>query len=218
MQLITPEPSRNSVCKTQSHRLWRDVMVNTKEVTSHEKKKERMSMRLVYGIHDTSFGKCLVGICEQGICHMSFFSSDSKSHMEVFHNTWPNPDNRRDEEGTRAMVRQVFSPTQNKSSEILLLGTRFQLRVWEKLLEVSEGDTISYSVLAEFIEEPNAVRAVSNAVANNPVAYIVPCHRIIGKDRSLHGYRWGLKVKKAILKHEEAFTVSLHKRLYSHCP
>ena len=87
---------------------------------------------------------------------------------------------------------------------ILLLGTRFQLRVWEKLLEVQEGETLSYSDLAESVGKPTAVRAVSNAVAGNPVAYLVPCHRIIGKTGHLHGYRWGIDIKKTMLKLEGA--------------
>ena len=82
--------------------------------------------------------------------------------------------------------------------EEALLETR------EKLLEAREGETLSYSDLAESIGEPAAVRAVSNAVAGNPVAYLVPCHRVIGKGGDLHGYRWGLDVKKAILEYEGA--------------
>ncbi len=214
MRLINLESyTDKSVCESPSHNLRRDIIVNMKEVSSNEKKKVRAATRLVYGIHGTRFGKCLVGVCEKGMCHMSFFRSDSKTHLENFCKMWPNPNNRRDEEETRAMVQQIFPPKGNQSPEILLFGTPFQLRVWGKLLEVPKGDTISYSDLAESVKKPDSVRAVSNAVANNPVAYIVPCHRIIGKDGDLHGYRWGLEVKRAILEYEGALRFTVPKRV-----
>ena len=184
------------------NRFWREILVNAKELSSGEKKKVRARVRLVYGVHDTPFGKCLVGVCEEGICHMSFFLSDPESHVEKFREIWQNPRNRRDDEETAEVLRNLLFPPEKRPPEILLLGTRFQLRVWEKLLEVREGETLSYSDLAESIGEPAAVRAVSNAVAGNPVAYLVPCHRIIGKAGDLHGYRWGLDIKRAILEYE----------------
>ena len=160
-------------------------------------------MRLAYGVSGTPFGKCLVGICEDGICHMSFFRSKPEAHMEEFRKIWQNPKNRRDdEEASEALKGVLFFQERQLRPTILLLGTRFQLRVWEKLLEVREGETLSYSDLAESIGEPAAVRAVSNAVAGNPVAYLVPCHRVIGKAGDLHGYRWGLDIKRAILEYE----------------
>ena len=183
--------------------LWREILVNAKELSSQEKKKVRAEMHLVYGIHDTPFGKCLVGVCEEGICHISFFRSDTKTHTEKFRKIWPNPQNQRDDRKTIEALKGIFfSRGKQPRPAILLLGTRFQLRVWEKLLEAREGETLSYSDLAESIGAPAAVRAVSNAVAGNPVAYLVPCHRVIGKTGDLHGYRWGLDVKRAILDYE----------------
>ena len=183
--------------------LWRKILVNAKELSSQEKKKVRDGIRLVYGIHDTPFGKCLVGVCEEGICHISFFRSDAKTHTEKFKKIWQNPQNQRDDKKVAEVFREIFpSPEKQPPPAILLLGTRFQLRVWEKLLEAREGETLSYSNLAESIGKPAAVRAVSNAVAGNPVAYLVPCHRVIGKGGDLHGYRWGLDVKRAILEYE----------------
>ena len=183
--------------------LWRKILVNAKELSSQEKKKARAEMHLVYGIHDTPFGKCLIGVCEEGICHMSFFLSDPKTHTERFKKIWQNPRNQRDDKKVAEVFREIFSPPEKQPPPaILLLGTRFQIRVWEKLLEAREGETLSYSDLAESIGEPAAVRAVSNAVAGNPVAYLVPCHRVIGKTGDLHGYRWGLDVKRAILDYE----------------
>ena len=166
-------------------------------------------MRLVYGVHGTPFGKCLVGICEEAICHMSFLRTDTETHVEEFSKIWQNPKNQRDDEQISETLGKVFLSGEKQTPlEILLLGTRFQQKVWGKLMEVQEGETLSYSGLAESIGEPAAVRAVSNAVARNPVAYLVPCHRVIGKAGDLHGYRWGLDVKRAILEYEGVNLVS----------
>jgi len=188
--------------KNPQDRLWRNIVVNTKEVSSREKKRVRDDMRIVYGVHGTQFGRCLVGVCQEGICYMSFFLSDVKTHIGKFKKIWQNPENRRDDEKTFKELKGIFFSNKKQKPEILLLGTRFQNRVWKKLLEVKEGEVLSYSDLAELIGEPRAVRAVSNAVANNPVAYLVPCHRVLGKTGDLHGYRWGLDIKKAILEYE----------------
>lgn len=207
MQSINGETRNKNVLKNPPNRLWRNIVVNTKEVSSGEKKKVRAGMHLVYGVHGTPFGKCLVGVCEEGICHMSFFRSAPQTHSEEFRKIWRNPRNRRDDEKTAEVLRNLLFSPEKRSPEILLLGTRFQLKVWEKLLEVQEGETLSYSDLAKSIGEPAAVRAVSNAVAGNPVAYLVPCHRVIGKAGDLHGYRWGLDVKRAILEYEGVSTI-----------
>ena len=208
MRSINAETRDKSVLKSCSNRLWRDIAVNTKEAASGKKKKARSGMRLVYGVHGTPFGKCLVGVCEEGICHMSFFRAGTEAHTEEFSRVWRNPENRRDDEKTAEVLRGLLASSGGRPPAVLLLGTRFQLRVWEKLMEVREGETVSYSELAESAGAPTAVRAVSNAVAGNPVAYLVPCHRVIGKAGDLHGYRWGLDVKRAILEYEGVKLVS----------
>ena len=207
MRLINADNHNKDVLKGPKNRLWRNILVNAKEVSSQQKKKVRAETCLVFGVHGTPFGKCLVGVCEEGICHMSFFRTDAETHLEEFRKTWQNPENCRDEEKTAEALREVLFSPERRPPTILLLGTQFQLRVWEKLLEVGEGETLSYSDLARSIGKPAAVRAVSNAVAGNPVAYLVPCHRVIGKTGDLHGYRWGLDIKRAILEYEGVSTV-----------
>ena len=208
MQSINAKTHDSGVLKSPPDHLWRDIVVNTKEISSGKKREARSGMRLVYGIHGTPFGKCLIGVCEEGICHMSFFRTDPETHLEEFRKVWRNPKNRRDDKKTAEVLRSLLFSPGRRPPAILLLGTRFQLKVWEKLMEVREGETLSYSELAESAGMPTAVRAVSNAVAGNPVAYLVPCHRVIGKAGDLHGYRWGLDVKRAILEYEGANLVS----------
>ena len=208
MRLINADDHNEGVLRDPKNRLWRNILVNVKEISSQEKKKIRAGMQLVFGVHGTPFGKCLVGICEEGICHMSFFRADPETHLEEFRKAWQNPKNRRDDKKTAEVLRNLLFSSGRQPPAILLLGTRFQLKVWEKLMEVREGETLSYSELAESAGVPTAVRAVSNAVAGNPVAYLVPCHRVIGKAGDLHGYRWGLDVKRAILEYEGVNLVS----------
>ena len=208
MQSINAKTQGKEVLKSPPNHLWRDIVVNTKEISSGRKKETRFGMRLIYGIHGTPFGKCLIGICEEAICHMSFFRTDTETHLEEFRKVWQNPKNRRDDKKTAEVLRNLLFSPGRRPPAILLLGTRFQLKVWKKLMEVQEGETLSYSELAESAGVPTAVRAVSNAVAGNPVAYLVPCHRIIGKAGDLHGYRWGLEVKRAILEYEGVNLVS----------
>ena len=208
MQSINTKTQDNEVLKSPPNHLWRDIVVNTKEISSGRKKEARFGMHLIYGIHGTPFGKCLIGICEEAICHMSFFRTDTETHLEEFRKVWQNPKNRRDDKKMAEVLRNLLFSPGRRPPAILLLGTRFQLKIWEKLMEVREGETLSYSELAESAGVPTAVRAVSNAVAGNPVAYLVPCHRIIGKAGDLHGYRWGLEVKRAILEYEGVNLVS----------
>ena len=208
MQSINAKTQGKEVLKSPPNHLWRDIVVNTKEISSGRKKEARFGMRLIYGIHGTPFGKCLVGVCEEAICHMSFFRTDTEAHLEEFRKVWQNQKNRRDDKKAAEVLRNLLFSPGRRPPAILLLGTRFQLKVWKKLMEVREGETLSYSELAESAGVPTAVRAVSNAVAGNPVAYLVPCHRIIGKAGDLHGYRWGLEVKRAILEYEGVNLVS----------
>lgn len=185
-------------------RLWRKITVVKKEATSSEKRKIRAHMPVIHGIFDTPFGKSLVGICEEGICHASFFGADEKAVAREFGRAWTNAENRRDDAAVAETFGKILVPDDKNPPAVFLLGTPFQLAVWEKLLEVEEGKTLSYSELAESVGRPKAVRAVANAVGDNPVGYLVPCHRIIGKAGDLRGYRWGVDVKKAMLEFEGA--------------
>ena len=185
-------------------RLWRKILLVKREVASSEKRKIRERMPVIHGIFDTPFGKSLIGICEKGICHASFFGAGEKAVTGEFRRVWTNAKNGRDDAAVAETFGKILVPDDKNPPPVFLLGTPFQLAVWEKLLEVEEGETLSYSELAESVGRPKAVRAVANAVGDNPVGYLVPCHRIIGKAGDLRGYRWGVDVKKAMLEFEGA--------------
>ena len=190
--------------RKMGNRFWQKISLNKRATTSSEKQKVRELMPVVHGIFDTPFGKSLVGICEEGICHASFFGADEKSAAGEFRRAWTSAENRRDDAAVAETFGKILVPDEDNPPAVFLLGTPFQLAVWEKLLEVEEGKTLSYSELAQSVGKPKAVRAVATAVGDNPVGYLVPCHRIIGKAGDLRGYRWGTDVKKAMLEFEGA--------------
>ncbi|KAB8028568.1 methylated-DNA--[protein]-cysteine S-methyltransferase [Fluviispira multicolorata] len=92
----------------------------------------------------------------------------------------------------------------NKNTKFILFGTNFQLKVWRALVNISFGEKISYSVLSESINKAKSSRAVANAIGKNPISYFMPCHRIVRKDGSLGGYRWGIHIKKRMLDFEQS--------------
>ena len=103
---------------------------------------------------------------------------------------------------TQPLADQIFSPARDKKDKpvhLLLKGTNFQVKVWEALLKIPEGSVVSYNDVAALIEQPTATRAVAGAVAKNPVAYLIPCHRVIRKMGAIHNYRWGASRKKAMI-------------------
>ncbi len=179
------------------------ILIDVEETNAVWKKKILARMPVVFGIRDTRFGKALLGVCERGVCHLSFLNTDAPTRLAEFKRVWTNPENRRDDGALRKTFEMIFKPDeQNNPLKIFLLGTRFQLDVWKKLLAIESGRTLSYSKLAKLVGKPKSVRAVANAVGANEISYIVPCHRIIGKTGKLCGYRWGVDVKTAILKRE----------------
>ena len=150
MQSINEKTQDNEALKRFPNHLWRDVVVNTKEVSSGKKREARSGMRLIYGIHGSPFGKCLIGICEEAICHMSFFRTDPETHLEEFRKVWRNP--RRTEEMTKRLPKYCGTccfPREDGRQRYSFLEHGFSSRYGEKLMEVREGETLSYSELAE---------------------------------------------------------------------
>ena len=115
---------------------------------------------------------------------------------------WPGANFIQDGEATRAYADRIFDPAKWNPSEplrVVMIGTDFQIRVWEQLLEIPMGRLCTYADLAHRIGAPKASRAVGAAVGRNPVSFVVPCHRAIGKSGALTGYHWGLTRKRAML-------------------
>jgi len=159
-------------------------------------------MRIDYTIADSPLGRLLVGATERGVCAVCLGDSD-KALETSLSTEYPQAEIRRDDvrlvSWLTAFLRHLRGQLPHLDLPLDVRATAFQWRVWEELRAIPYGSTRSYSDVARAIGRPDAVRAVARAIATNPVAVVIPCHRVVGKDGSLHGYRWGLERKKELL-------------------
>lgn len=164
-------------------------------------------MRIVYGVHQTPFGECLLAVTERGVCALEFVPPGGRraaaSRLEA---NWKTADVRRDTARTGPVIDQILAALGGQPSEfrLLLKGTNFQIKVWQALLRIPPGSLACYEDVASAVCEPAASRAVGCAVAANPVALLIPCHRVIRKVGVVGGYRWGTARKQAIIGWEAA--------------
>jgi AraC family transcriptional regulator of adaptative response/methylated-DNA-[protein]-cysteine methyltransferase len=160
-----------------------------------------------YSFHTTALGTALIASTQQGICHLSFVDDNEHvSHRSLLQKRWPQAQLVEQFLELHEQVARVCGiPTADISTIPLhMQGTPFQQAVWRALLTTKPGMTTSYSAIAQFIGQPTAVRAAASAIANNRIAVLIPCHRIIKKNGQLHNYRWGADRKKLLLEWEKA--------------
>ena len=180
-----------------------DLFVTFEAMTPGEFKKMGTGLEISYGFDYTPFGQCLVALTERGICHLGFVDKDNTS--EAFNHlqqAWPEATLIEDQTRISEIVRRIFRlehPDDSHPFHLHLKGTNFQINVWRALLTIPVGSILSYQDIAAHIGHPKAFRAVANAIAINPVGYLIPCHRVISKSGKIHQYRWGSARKKAIL-------------------
>src|SRR5665213_1550574 len=154
---------------------------------------------------DCPFGRLLVGATDKGVCFIGFAEPDD-SLMGDLRRRFPKASVEEDDAGLATTVRAVVDflrePKQALDLPLDLRGTAFQQRVWRTLCTIPAGETRTYAQLAEMAGNPKAIRAVARSCATNPVSLAVPCHRVIGSDGGLTGYRWGVPRKQALLENE----------------
>jgi AraC family transcriptional regulator of adaptative response/methylated-DNA-[protein]-cysteine methyltransferase len=176
-------------------------------MTPTEYRRGGKDVAIRYAIADSPLGKMLIAATEAGLCLVAFGSLETELEDELA-SRFPASDRSRDEANLGSMVKQVLSQmTEHPVALELPLDVRataFQRRVWEALRRIPRGQTRTYLQIAQEIGQPTAVRAVARACATNPVAVVVPCHRVIGSDGTLTGYRWGVERKKKLLEIERA--------------
>ena len=163
-----------------------------------------MDLTIKYGFHPTPFGRCFIAVSSRGICALSFHEKpEERSAIKVFARVWANAELRRDQKATAVYVAKIFDAPKARPTRdplrLLCRGTNFQIKVWEALLKIKPGQLTTYQSIAQAVGNPKAVRAVGTAIGNNPVAYLIPCHRVIRGMGHMGGYRWGLARKRAIL-------------------
>jgi AraC family transcriptional regulator of adaptative response/methylated-DNA-[protein]-cysteine methyltransferase len=182
-----------------------DLFVVAEAVTPGEAKRLGEGLEIVYGVHDSPFGRCLIGATSRGVCWLGFVLDDGdEGARDALARRWPGARLRRDDAATAALAARVFAGDAGDRPALHLRGTNFQLRVWEALLRIPPGSAVAYGDVARAIGAPESARAVGAAVALNPVAYLVPCHRVIRRTGPFHGYAWGRERKQAMLGWEGA--------------
>lgn len=153
-----------------------------------------------FGFSATPFGECCIAFSTDGICALTFPESHESAYADLEHR-FPETDFKQNDERVARFVHQIF----DKREKPLLhpIGTEFQLSIWNALQRIPAGKTTTYAQIAEAIGRPKAVRAVGTAIGANPIAYLIPCHRVIRSDGGLGGFRWGLECKKKLLEWEK---------------
>lgn len=185
-----------------------DLFVNCEGVTPGEFKNRGAGIVITYGFHPTQFGDCLLARTKRGICNLIFIQEGGhQAALDVLKKAWKNGILEENTAKTSPLMEQILElSTEGKTSPLTLFlhGTNFQIKVWEALLKIPVGSVVAYEDLAHYIGRPTAARAISNAVARNPIPFLIPCHRVIRKAGDFGGYRYGSARKKAMLGWEMA--------------
>ena len=216
LQFLTAEHARQLLSESRSvldvsyavglsggGRLY-DLMLNVVAATPGEVKNGGLGVRIHYGFHESPFGESLVAMTDRGLCALAFVQDDDREHLlDELRKRWPNADLIESPNQTRSVSRAVFGDSGGQVT-LFLKGTNFQIRVWEALLRVPSGHAVTYEDIARNIGHPTAVRAVGAAVGQNPIAYLIPCHRVLRKSGVFGEYHWGSTRKKALLGWESA--------------
>jgi AraC family transcriptional regulator of adaptative response/methylated-DNA-[protein]-cysteine methyltransferase len=186
-----------------------DVCVSLEAASPGELKSGGEGWTIALGFADSPFGRCLVGESPRGICHLSFVDSgDGETEWAAVQESWPRARLHRDDATAAQLAGRIFEraagPHGRPVLRAFVRGTAFQVQVWRALLQVRPGTLVSYGCLAAALNRPTAARAVGTAVGQNPVAYLIPCHRVIRETGVLGNYRWGQVRKRAMMAWESA--------------
>lgn len=180
-----------------------DLFVTHEGMSPGLYKAKGKGLTIRYGFHDCPFGRALVMLTDYGICGLAFADpgQEQTSFLDM-RSRWPDATYVDDIPATAPVVSRIFDQTQWKSEQplrIVFIGTDFETSVWQTLLRIPMGRATTYSDIASHIGNAKASRAVGAAVGKNPISFVVPCHRVLGKSGGLCGYHWGLTRKQAIL-------------------
>jgi len=173
---------------------------NVHTLSSKEYKKNSLSQPIYYGFYSTPFGEVILAITDNKICYLNFVLKDYATSLKELTKFWNKSEIIFSKDLTQHNAKKVLE-NQWSGLSILLKGTEFQINVWKSLLLISVGQTSTYKKIAESINS-NALRAVGTAIGHNPIAYLVPCHRVINSNGKLGNYGGGKERKKQILQFE----------------
>ncbi len=177
-----------------------DLFVKLEAMSPGEFKAGGTGLQISYGVHHSPFGECLIAMTARGICNLRFLDHTCSDVEQFLYSEWSKAEIVQDRQATKEICDRIFTPTATNQPLVLFVkGTNFQIQVWRALLRIPFGGLATYQSLANAIGRPTAARAVGNALGNNPVGYLIPCHRVLRETGELGGFRWGLERKKVLL-------------------
>ncbi|BCM75338.1 bifunctional transcriptional activator/DNA repair enzyme AdaA [Aeromonas caviae] len=184
-----------------------DHFVQIEAVTPGEYKQRGAGLVIDHGVHDTPFGQAFVALTPRGVCNFSFLDDQApQAPLAALAQSWPEAELREAPSRTQGVIHTMFdgSKTPDRPISLHVSGTNFQISVWRALLQIPPAKVVSYAQVASAVGNPKAARAVGLAVGANPVALMIPCHRVIQQNGKLGGYHWGETRKQAIHAWEAA--------------
>ncbi|WP_421311025.1 bifunctional transcriptional activator/DNA repair enzyme AdaA [Aeromonas sp. 603757] len=184
-----------------------DHFVQLEAVTPGEYKQRGAGLVIDHGVHDTPFGQAFVALTPRGVCNFSFLDDQTpETPLAALAHSWPKAELREAPSRTQNVINTMFdgSKAPDRPISLHVSGTNFQISVWRALLQIPPAKVVSYTQVASAVGNPKAARAVGLAVGANPVALMIPCHRVIQQNGKLGGYHWGETRKQAIHAWEAA--------------
>jgi AraC family transcriptional regulator, regulatory protein of adaptative response / methylated-DNA-[protein]-cysteine methyltransferase len=180
-----------------------DLFVTHEAMSPGEWKSGGAGLTMSYGFHPSPFGTALAMATQRGLAGLAFADpGEEQAALADMKSRWPKANVVEDRAGTASLVRRIFDTglwRAERPLRVVLIGTDFEVRVWETLLRIPLGRAMTYSDVAAKIGATKAARAVGAAVGKNPLSFVVPCHRVLGKSGDITGYHWGLTRKRAML-------------------
>ena len=180
-----------------------DLFVVHEAMTPGDYKGGGAGLLMRFGFHPSPFGEAILVATERGLAGLGFVDEgDRTAALADMRRRWPRAEYVEDQDATAPLARRIFNPADWRPEtplRIVMIGTDFEIRVWETLLRIPLGRAATYSGIASHIGRPSAARAVGAAVGKNPISFVVPCHRVFGRSGALTGYHWGLTRKQAML-------------------
>jgi AraC family transcriptional regulator of adaptative response/methylated-DNA-[protein]-cysteine methyltransferase len=182
-----------------------DLCLKIEAMTPGEYARGGWGLRIAYGFCDSAFGPALLMSTEQGICGLAFADEgNAPAALTEMKSRWPRAEYFEDAPRIEALGEKIFAAQRSGELSLHLIGTRWQIKVWQALLLIPSGAVVSYCTIAECVRNAKDARAVGAAVGSNPIAWLIPCHRVLAGDGTLHGYHWGLARKRSMLAVEAA--------------
>jgi AraC family transcriptional regulator of adaptative response/methylated-DNA-[protein]-cysteine methyltransferase len=182
-----------------------DLSLKIEAMTPGDYAKGGRGLSIEYGFADCPFGRVLVMATAKGVCGLAFGDEGEDARMLAdMTSRWPRADFAENTKRAEEIAQTIFEHDGKTEIGLHLLGTPFQIKVWEALLKIPEGKMTTYGTIATRLGDAKASRAVGTAVGRNPVSWLIPCHRVLGSDGALHGYHWGLVRKRSMLAMEAA--------------